>query len=331
MYKYRSKQISFTDFNTPVGMKLNPDNRWVKKAELITWDEIEQRYAKLFTNRKGNVAKPLRLALGACIIQAEYGYSDEEVTLQIQENSYLQFFCGYTEYNDEKPPFDPSLMVYFIKRLTPEILGEINEMIIRNSESKENSDDEDQSNPPSNKGTMIVDATCAPSQIKYSQDTELLNEAREITEKVIDELHIPGNGKKLRTYRKKARKQYLQIAHSKKRTAKKVRKAIGQQLSYIKRNLKTIENLPLKTDSLSKQLRAKLETVKKLYEQQKYMYDNHTHSVPDRIIILPSFHRGHTVYIIIFFINATIRIPVSRQSQRFARKRNSHEAPSNEP
>ena len=194
MYKYRSKQISLTDFNTPIGMKLNPDNRWVKKAELIPWDEIEQRYAKLFTNRKGNVAKPLRLALGACIIQAEYGYSDEEVALQIQETAYLQFFCGYTEYNDEKPPFDPSLMVYFRKRLTPEILGEINEMIIRNSESKENSDDEDTS------------------------------------------------------------------------------------------NLKTIENLPVKTDNLSKQLRTKLETVKKLYEQQKYMYDNHTHSVPDRII-----------------------------------------------
>ena len=37
----------------------------------------------LFTNRKGNVAKPLHLALGACIIQAEYGYSDEETALQI--------------------------------------------------------------------------------------------------------------------------------------------------------------------------------------------------------------------------------------------------------
>ena len=136
MYKYRSKQISLTDFNTPVGMKLNPDNRWVKKAELIPWDEIEQRYAKLFTNRKGNVAKPLRLALGACIIQAEYGYSDEEVALQIQETAYLQFFCGYSEYNDEKLPFDPSLMVYFRKRLTPEILGETNEMIIQNAETE---------------------------------------------------------------------------------------------------------------------------------------------------------------------------------------------------
>ena len=284
MYKFKSRQISFTDFNTPIGMKLNPNNRWVKKAEMIPWDEIEQRYAKLFTNRKGNVAKPLRLALGACIIQAEYGFSDEEVALQIQETAYLQFFCGYSEYNDEKLPFDPSLMVYFRKRLTPEILGEINEMIIQKAETEERSDEDDNTTPPSNSGTMIVDATCAPSQIKYPQDTELLNEAREITEKVIDELHVPGSGKKPRTYRKKARKQYLHIARSKKRTAKKVRKAIGQQLSYIKRNLKTIENLPVKTDNLPKQLRAKLETVKKLYEQQKYMYDNHTHSVSDRIV-----------------------------------------------
>ena len=97
MYKYRIKQISLTDFNTPVGMKLNPDNCWVKKATLIPRDEIGQRYAKLFTNHKGNVAKPLRPALGACIIQAEYGYSDEEVAFQIQENVYLQFFCGYIE------------------------------------------------------------------------------------------------------------------------------------------------------------------------------------------------------------------------------------------
>ena len=59
----------------PVGMNLKESNRWVKKAQTIPWPEIEKRCAALFTNRKGNVAKPLRLALGACIIQAEYGYS----------------------------------------------------------------------------------------------------------------------------------------------------------------------------------------------------------------------------------------------------------------
>ena len=91
MYRYSNGQISLADFKQPVGMNLKESNRWVKKAQTIPWLEIEKRYAALFTNRKGNVAKPLRLALGACIIQAEYGYSDEETALQIQENPYLQY------------------------------------------------------------------------------------------------------------------------------------------------------------------------------------------------------------------------------------------------
>ena len=81
MYKYSNVQISLADFKQPVGMNLKESNRWVKKAQTIPWPEIEKRYAALFTNRKGNVAKPLRLAPGACIIQAEYGYTDEEKRL----------------------------------------------------------------------------------------------------------------------------------------------------------------------------------------------------------------------------------------------------------
>jgi hypothetical protein len=92
MYKYASKQIKFEDFGQPVGLHMNRENRWIKRAESIPWDEIEKRYAELFKNRKGNVAKPLRLALGACIIQAEYGFSDEETTQMIQEHPYFQFF-----------------------------------------------------------------------------------------------------------------------------------------------------------------------------------------------------------------------------------------------
>ena len=94
MYRYSNGQISLSDFKQPVGMNLKESNRWVKKAQTIPWLEIEKRYAALFTNRKGNVAKPLRLALGACIIQAEYGYSNEETALQIQENPYCSTSVG---------------------------------------------------------------------------------------------------------------------------------------------------------------------------------------------------------------------------------------------
>ena len=75
-------------------------------------------------------------------------------------------------------------MVYFRKRLTPEVLGEINEMIVRDAkerqvreaESKDDDDDSDgQPGTGGNSGTMIVDATCAPSNIRYPQDVSMRN------------------------------------------------------------------------------------------------------------------------------------------------------------
>lgn len=281
MYKFDNGQISLEEFGQPVGMKLKQDNRWVKKAQMIPWTAIEKRYAALFSNRKGNVAKPLRLGLGACIIQAEYGYSDVEITLMIQEHPYFQYFCGYKEYDDSKPPFDPSLMVYFRKRLTPELLGEINEMII----SAQEPDDDDDDSDAGNSGTMIVDATCAPSQIRYPQDTSLLNEARENTEAMIDTLHTPGE-KKPRTYRKRARKDYLAVVKNRKPGAKKIRKAIGQQLRYLKRNLSNIDNMLAEGRELTAWQKVRLETIRTLYDQQKEMFDERKHKVPNRIVSL---------------------------------------------
>jgi IS5 family transposase len=308
MYRYSNGQIRLSDFKQPIGMNLKEENRWVKRAMLIPWNEIEKRYAVLFSNRKGNVAKPLHLALGACIIQADYGFSDEETALQIQENPYLQYFCGYEGYDDSKLPFDPSLMVYFRKRLTAKVLGEINELILatakvtpepeaqadgtdkthedtENTKDVDDTDDDDTPEPP-NSGTMIADATCAPSQIRFPQDTALLNEARENTEALIDALHTSGETKP-RTYRKRAHKDYLKLVRCRKPGAKKIRKCIGQQLRYLRRNLNTIEAMQTAhPDKLSSRQKDRLETIRKVVEQQKFMYDNHSHSVPERIVSL---------------------------------------------
>ena len=289
MYKFDNGQISLEDFGQPVGMNLKNSNRWVKRAQTIPWIEIEKKYAKLFSNKKGNVAKSLRLGLGARIIQAEYGYSDAEIPLQIQENPYLQYFCGYKAFDDSKPPFDSSMMVYFRKRLTPEIIGEINEIIIAaeqakiEKETKEESDDSDDDDK--NSGTMIVDATCAPSQISYPQDVSLLNKARECSEKIIDELHVKGE-QKPRTYRKKAHKDYTSYSRSRKPKAKQTRKAIGKQLGYLKRNICSIEKMLYSGKEIPIKFKEKFSTIQTIYNQQKEMYDNHTHSVKDRVVNL---------------------------------------------
>ncbi len=58
-----------------------------------------------------------------------------------------------------------------------------------------------------NRGQLIADASCAPADIRYPTDVSLLNEARDKTDEIIDELHNPLIGKtpRPRTYRVKAR------------------------------------------------------------------------------------------------------------------------------
>jgi hypothetical protein len=132
-------------------------------------------------------------------------------------------------------------MVYFRKRLTQEVLGEINEMILDSAQQRERHDDDDDHSDGGNSGTMIVDATCAPSNIRYPQDDSLLNEARENTEKLLDALHDPADGRKPRTYRKQAHRDFLQFSRSRKKTAKKIRKVVGKQHRYLARNLTAID------------------------------------------------------------------------------------------
>lgn len=124
MYKPIDKlQHSFLDFNQPMGLKMNLENRWIKMAGLIPWDEFELKYAKLIPSDTGNIAKLLRMALGALIIQTKFQYADCELVEQITENPYLQYFIGLPSYQNEAP-FDASALVLFRKRISAEMLTE---------------------------------------------------------------------------------------------------------------------------------------------------------------------------------------------------------------
>ncbi|MBN2843689.1 MAG: IS5 family transposase, partial [Sedimentisphaerales bacterium] len=145
-----------------------------------------------------------------------------------------------------------------------------------------------------NKGKLIVDATCTPADISYPTDLSLLNEAREKSEEIIDAMHEPlaGIRRKPRTYRRKARKGYLAVAKQKKPGLKKIRKAIGQQLRYLKRNLGHIDRMAEEglLIYLSKRLYRLVLVIKELYRQQVLMYKNHTHSIDDRIVSIYQPH-----------------------------------------
>ena len=129
IYRKKIQQPEFEDFYLPFGGRLRSDNRWVRLAKLIPWDEIEKEYAKKFADSgMGAPAKAARRTLGALIIQQKLGLTDEETVEQIRENPYLQYFIGYEEYRDEKA-FDASMMVHFRKRLKLEEVSGMNELI----------------------------------------------------------------------------------------------------------------------------------------------------------------------------------------------------------
>ena len=96
MYKKRDKeQLTLSDFSMPFSGKLSPDNRWVKYAKEIPWDEMEDQYSKQFSkNGKGSPAKQFRMALGALIIKEKLSISDEETVEQIKENRGFRLYNG---------------------------------------------------------------------------------------------------------------------------------------------------------------------------------------------------------------------------------------------
>lgn len=316
MYRNDLKQTEFVDFYMPFGGKLSAENRWVKLAAMIPWDEIEEAYKRsLDGTGMGAPAKSGRIAFGALVIKERLSITDEETVEQILENPYLQYFLGLHEFR-EMALFDPSMMVHFRSRFDQEDYDAINAKIIdlatggtlEESTGSTSEDPEKRSTPPEsdddegpptaalNEGKLLMDATCTPADITYPTDLKLVNEAREKTEAYIDKLHEPfiGECKKPRTYRRKARGQFLALIKQKKPGAKKIRKAIGQQLRFIKRNLAYIARY-LELDrsalvSLTSYNIKCLQVIHTLYEQQLFMYENRTHSVADRIVSISQPH-----------------------------------------
>jgi transposase, IS5 family len=295
--KNDTSQFQFEDFYLPFGGKLRSDNRWVVLSKQIPWLQVEQEYAALFSESKaGCPPKSARVALGSLIIKERLGTTDRETLLQIAENPYLQYFLGFSEYRDEEP-FDHSLMTHFRKRFDKESLARINEAIVKKVLDKDHepeADSDDAPDRPSNNGKLIVDATCTPADIAYPTDLNLLNDAREKTEAMIDAMHAPGVGikKKPRTYRQKARRDYLAVAKQKRSGRKKIRKAIGKQLCYLRRNLQNIDTMASEglLKHLSKRQYRDLLVTKELFHQQQMMFSNRSHKIENRIVSISQPH-----------------------------------------
>ena len=304
--KSNPRQISIDDYMTELEQKLDASNRWVRLAKQIPWDEFREIYNKTLRKDFGRPAKDARLVIGAMIIKSKKSLADEEVIPEIQENPYLQYFVGLKAFTT-KPIFDPSLFVTLRKRLGHEAFDELNASFltevkkIERAEKKQHTsqskreESKDKEDPPTHQGELIIDAVVAPQDIKFPTDLDLLNDAREHTERLIDQLWEAAPGeRKPRTYRNLARRDYLNTIKKKRKSAKVLRKALRQQLGYVRRNIATIKQLlePCAGVSLpfDKQELRLFWVIQEVYRQQKTMFDKRENSHPDRIVSLRQPH-----------------------------------------
>lgn len=135
-----------------------------------------------------------------------------------------------------------------------------------------------------NSGSLILDATFAPSNIQFPQDFSLLNEAREKLEKIIRRFHTDYGHDLPRTRCRKARATYLNLAKSKRRSAKKIRSVILFMLNCIRRDNGFLEDFMRKGYAPLPGEISLIMTIRKLYNHQLEMYQNKTHRFSDRIV-----------------------------------------------
>jgi len=305
MIRYTSeKQLPLSGFKTPFEVCLDENNRWVKLAQVIPWDELANGYYSSLNATHGRPTKDARVVIGAVIIKHKLCLSDEETILQIKENMYLQYFVGLKVFQN-KAVFVPSLFVEIRKRMGEEVFEVFEQSIIKTLETQKqrtktkddnsNNDDnqgkptKEETDAPTHQGKIILDATVVEQAIRYPTDLSLLNEARELSERIIDTLYPKTDiKKKPRSYRQKARKAYLAIVKCRRPGKKKYRQGNKQQLQYLRRNLNSIEtlldSLPGRAIPLPWRLLRQYWIIRHLYSQQDGMYKNKTHRCDDRLV-----------------------------------------------
>jgi len=300
-------QMSIEAFKLPFAGELNKNNRWVKLAEVMPWDELSTVYNQALSEGTGRPGLPSRVVVGALIIKHLMKLTDEETIEQLRENPYLQFFLGYPCYSYEHG-FDPSLFVTIRKRLGEESVSAINQLFIdhtkrtkgtgRKAGSKANGKEQTEDDSPETEvkreGMLLVDATVAPSDIRYPTDLDILNQTREVSEYLIDALYEPFPGKvKPRTYRRKARKAYLSIAKKRRKSGRDVRRGIKVQLGFVRRNIRTIDRLLDDMDGpfpLSCRDQRRLWIIREVYRQQEAMYRTKSKRIDGRIVSISQPH-----------------------------------------
>ena len=315
-FSSQGKQLSIDTFRSSLD-GLSKSNRWVQLGDTLPWSDIERLYNHRLNNgKRGAGNKPARMIIGALLIKHKMNLSDEETILAIQENPYMQYFVGLSEFTD-KPVFDPSLFVTIRKRLGNNDFNDMSVTLLKIQVEKsraaaQEKNDKDDSTTGSgsqtctdpiftdsqgrvHQGSLKIDATCADAEVRYPTDIDLLHDGCKVINRYIAKLCKGFSLTPPVTYYKVARSAYLEVIKLKKRSKKAIRASKSLLLTYLIRDLRSFINLiavhgTQLFDSLNRHERKVAIAIIKMYYQQLQMFKDGTHTCADRIVSIFQSH-----------------------------------------
>ena len=313
IYSSQVKQLCIDDFKSSLE-GLNKSNRWVQLGDTLPWNEIEKLYNKRLNNgKRGAGNKPARMIIGALVIKHKMNLSDEETILAIQENPYMQYFVGLSEFTD-KPIFDSSLFVTIRKRLGTSDFNDMGVSLltlqVEQAKIASKAEDEDQSgnegssapNPTftdsqgrHHQGALKIDATCADAEVRYPTDIDLLHDGCKVINRYIDKLCKRFTLAHPTTYYKSARAAYLEVIKRKKKSKSLINKGKSHLLTYLIRDIRSFIDLIAINgthlfDSLKRNERKIVGAILKMYHQQDQMFKEGSRTCTNRIISIFQSH-----------------------------------------
>jgi len=121
---YRSEKFNPTLFGKlfHLGSKLAEGNRWLRLAEALPWERLDEEYGRHFAAGQGRPAKDSRLVCGLLAVKQLKNLSDEDAVAEFMESPYIQAFCGQ-EYFAVEDVTNPGILSERRKRLGPEFLA----------------------------------------------------------------------------------------------------------------------------------------------------------------------------------------------------------------
>ena len=174
--------------------------------------------------------------MGLILGQMFLELSDREIVDYFHENPYFQYFCGKDTFvaKLDSKIIHPSLLSKRRRRLGASYTQQFErEMVIALKKKGQI------------KGKkLILDATVFSANITHPNDVKLLNVVREyLCKTILDVKNSIDPFRKVRTYKRVARKVYLKFQKTKRKTKKFIRKQRKKMIQYVNRNINQLDTL----------------------------------------------------------------------------------------